>query len=379
MPQKLSLEEIKITLKNINKNIIIISDTYDGCTSKLKCKCLIDNHEWNVTWKSLKNGSGCSKCSKNIKLDINTIKNRIKDINKNIEILSSEYVNSKAKLKCKCILDGYIWYANWKNLSQGKGCPLCANKVTLTLKQVQQKFLDKGYIPLFDKYHKTTDMLLVETKEGYKFQTSIDKLNRSENINIFYAYNPYMLENINTYIKIHNINCKLISTKWIDCNSKLIFKCMCGNKFKTNWCEFSKDNSPKQQCNDCGIKHRSGENHYEYNPNLTLKEREIRRLFVNDERIKQWRNSVFERDNYTCKCCGEKSSKGKIVKLRAHHLNGYHWFKEGRFDIHNGITLCDKCHDNKYKNSFHNIYSTKNNTKEQFEEFLQFKKCKNIS
>lgn len=80
---------------------------------------------------------------------------------------------------------------------------------------------------------------------------------------------------------------------------------------------------------------------------------------------------LFERDGYICQCCGNKSGKGNPIKLNAHHLNGYHWCKEERYDINNGVTLCEYCHDAKYIGSFHNIYGRKNNTREQFEEFLQ--------
>lgn len=54
---------------------------------------------------------------------------------------------------------------------------------------------------------------------------------------------------------------------------------------------------------------------------------------------KSWRNSVFERDNYTCQLCGARG-----VKLNAHHKNGYAFYPELRYELSNGITLCVPCH-----------------------------------
>lgn len=53
----------------------------------------------------------------------------------------------------------------------------------------------------------------------------------------------------------------------------------------------------------------------------------------------EWRKSVFIRDNYTCRHCGVRGGK-----LNAHHIKRYRNCVEGRTDIENGITLCEKCH-----------------------------------
>lgn len=59
----------------------------------------------------------------------------------------------------------------------------------------------------------------------------------------------------------------------------------------------------------------------------------------NTTEYKNWRKQVYERDNYTCQEC-----KTRGVKLNAHHIKQWCNNIKLRFDINNGITLCEKCH-----------------------------------
>lgn len=53
-----------------------------------------------------------------------------------------------------------------------------------------------------------------------------------------------------------------------------------------------------------------------------------------------WRKAVFERDGYRCRKCGEKGGY-----LEAHHIKPFAYFPELRFELSNGLTLCEKCHN----------------------------------
>lgn len=106
-----------------------------------------------------------------------------------------------------------------------------------------------------------------------------------------------------------------------------------------------------------------GENHPSWNFNKTNEEREKDRTLYGEE-YKHWRAEVYERDNYTCQCCGDDRGHN----LNAHHLDGYNWCKEKRTEVDNGITLCETCHK-----EFHKLYGQGNNTKEQYEEFIKNK------
>lgn len=79
--------------------------------------------------------------------------------------------------------------------------------------------------------------------------------------------------------------------------------------------------------------------------------------------FKNWRKSVFDRDNYTCQ---KYLIKG--CKLHPHHIQNFSQFPELRFSIDNGITLSEKAH---YE--FHSLYGHKNNTREQILEFISKK------
>ena len=73
------------------------------------------------------------------------------------------------------------------------------------------------------------------------------------------------------------------------------------------------------------------------------------------EKYVNWRNSVFERDEYTCQECGQISGK-----IESHHIYKFsHIWNDNKiknyndalsceqlWDVDNGQTLCKKCHNN---------------------------------
>lgn len=78
----------------------------------------------------------------------------------------------------------------------------------------------------------------------------------------------------------------------------------------------------------------------------------------------KWRLSVWARDNFTCIKCSKKRDANTMIN--AHHLESFKNNIDLRFDVDNGVTLCESCHI-----KFHAKYTNRNNTKEQFEEFIK--------
>ena len=141
---------------------------------------------------------------------------------------------------------------------------------------------------------------------------------------------------------------------------KFLCECECGRRVTVNLNALRSGATKSCGCYRFDLmKSKCGANSPLFNPNLTDEDRVKGR---NIPTYNEWVVDVKRRDNYKCVCCGS------IRKLVSHHLNGYHWFKEGRFDLNNGACLCHTCHK-----IFHKIYGLKFNTAGQFNTFLEKK------
>ena len=54
---------------------------------------------------------------------------------------------------------------------------------------------------------------------------------------------------------------------------------------------------------------------------------------------KNWTQKVYARDDFTCQRCRKR---GEV--LRAHHDKPWNSHPELRFELNNGVTLCELCH-----------------------------------
>lgn len=135
-----------------------------------------------------------------------------------------------------------------------------------------------------------------------------------------------------------------------DRGAKWLFQCDCGKEYIT-----SRHNVVLGLTKSCGCLNNEmrkkpksleqrlrmktylprGEKCHLWRGGITIINKAIRSSFE----YRLWRESVFKRDNYTCKFCGQRGNR-----LHADHIKPFAYFPELRFDLNNGRTLCKECH-----------------------------------
>lgn len=306
-----------------------------------------------------------------------------------------------------------------------------------TLEEAKQQVIEHGLIPDFEHYPGQRIKVRCITPDGYYVSPMLTNLKRGKVCEIFHPNNPDTIKNIQIWLRKNNKPFTICENQtYVAQDKKLKFICPVHGEFLQTWvmaqriekclkCHTVKDGTSRkkyetdedilfhfnnhisddfeyidhkrvengkikvlikclkhnhdwwvfldgvvsgriQGCKFCKKEKLSGSNCWMYNPDLSDDERRERRK---TEEYYNWRTSVFIRDNHTCVACNKK-----IPQINAHHLDGWHWCKEKRYDIDNGVTLCKDCHT-----AFHVLYGRKNNTKEQFEEFMQIEFCEEES
>ncbi|AGM11543.1 HNH endonuclease [Halogranum tailed virus 1] len=71
--------------------------------------------------------------------------------------------------------------------------------------------------------------------------------------------------------------------------------------------------------------------------------------FRDSQAAKNFRESVFERDDYICQDCDEQG-----VTLNAHHIERVSENEQRAYDTDNGVTLCVSCHIERHESAGEN-------------------------
>lgn len=289
-----------------------------------------------------------------------------------IKLREKSKANNTISVKIKCWKCGENYNITCSNYSVStKCCRKCSQGKKLTVKEIEQRINKKGLkLIKCDNYIGDTCKLVVECSCGNIITTTYASIRNSAKIYHCEKCEKDILRNkFKTNFKeiveyFHDNGCILLSeeSNFLNVKCKLKYIARCGHEHLSSYDSFKK--SKYKLCKKCTDKIKSGKNACNWNGGYDNESAKFRKTYE----FKKWHKYILARDNYTCRCCG---NKGK--NLNVHHLDGYNWCIEKRTDINNGITLCEACH-----NKFHDIYGKGNNTKEQFEEYLKKEKEKQV-
>lgn len=177
-----------------NTTYKLISTEYKDAYSPLTLICK-EHGEFKLSWNKIYQGRMCQKCSnRNIKYTIYEIKDILSNTNPNIEVLSTEYVNTFDKLKFKCKIDGHIWYSTWHNiLSNNNGCPECKRNLFIgeSNPRYNQNLTDeereKKRTLLGESYHVWRNSVF--TRDKYTCQCCMSSISGTLNAHHLNGYN----------------------------------------------------------------------------------------------------------------------------------------------------------------------------------------------
>jgi hypothetical protein len=418
--KKLTLCEIVNKLRTINENIEIIDTEYLGNKIPLLCKCKKCEHKWKAKWNNLSsNNSGCPNCYYNSRfIDDQSIRNFASEVNYTLFNIKRNGTKTRIVVSCE---NNHNYETSWKAFQNGRRCRKCASiengKKKLNDINEIRKLMESYSFEVLDtiEYTGKSDRLEFQCEVGHKFVSSYESMRKSKKCPICeYGRESFLYSYDDVKQYFESQNCKLLESEYINSHTKMKYLCSCNNtshirfgdfirgvrcigcqgnvrwnielineKFRERGLELLSnhyipgeklkyvckngheaqinihDFLSGRECIYCTIVNRSGENSPNWNPNLTDEEREKNRKYPE---YKSWRLAVYQRDSYTCQCCGD--NKGH--NLNAHHLNSHDWAIDQRLDLDNAVTLCDLCHTD-----FHNLYGYGDNTKEQYEEYIE--------
>lgn len=267
----------------------------------------------------------------------------------NCNLLETEYKNNRTPMLYIATC-GHEHKISIDNIVKGKGvkCKRCRydainKKKTNSDEVIKQYFESEGCKVLSDNIEgsdvKVRYIALCghENKNTYtKFKGGTGRLCNRCSKSIRYEYD-YVRE------VFENEGCELLEEEYINCKTPMKYLALCGHESYTTLDLMLNAGAFTMKCKEC---HKKSYTEFPEDRHLGL--------------MNRWRKAVYEKNNWECVSCGKHGGK-----LCAHHLNSYDRHVEERFDIDNGVSLCEPCHI-----KFHMQYGFGKNTKSQFYEWL---------
>jgi hypothetical protein len=165
--------------------------------------------------------------------------------NKDGKLISTEYINNKENLIWEC-KEKHQWEANWNNVHQGSWCPTCFGNSKPVIEVCQEFALNKDGKLISTEYINNNTKMLWECEEGHQWEVSWNNVHQG-------SWCPYCARKAKPdIIELQNFaknkEGKLISDKYINNNTKMLWECKEKHQWEATW---NSINSGNNWCPEC--------------------------------------------------------------------------------------------------------------------------------
>jgi len=271
-----ALEDLRTVVEEKHPGSKILSTEYVNAKKKLEVQC-VKGHNFKANPNSIKNGYWCKDCAVDArKLNPNEKERALEDLRTVVEkihpgskITSTEYVNRKTKLNVQCT-EGHNFKITPSDIKGGHWCKVCGDKEggikrRLTPEE-QQRILEElsgtveklhpGSRIISTNYVNDNVKIEVQCSEGHIFKITHSAINRhwcrqcgNKETGFKNKLTPeekqVALKDLKNDIERSYPGSKVISTEYINANTKIKVQCSEGHVFEItpisikndHWCQ----------------------------------------------------------------------------------------------------------------------------------------------
>lgn len=258
---------------------------------------------------------------------------------------------NKRRITLECPF-GHRRTVAWKDHLRGFGCAVCSNNATRSEEYVKS-LLDPGWELI--KFTNASTPCELRCPLGHIALIVYGNYIRGDRCGQCSKFRKKTIEEVDVFLA----SIEYTRTEpYKDTNTPCGIICNKGHKTKLT---ISRMMCNGTRCRKCYEEGNIGEGNPLWDHSKTPEEREKGR-HLDSGKLNQFKKTVYERDGYKCRIC---NTPGNGINLNAHHIQGYDKHKDLRTDPDNGVCWCNKCHS-----VFHFYFGKGNNTREQYDIFL---------
>ena len=226
-----------------------LSTEYKNNKTKYEWECH-QGHRWSAKANDIQQGQWCSRCSYNIKHDIQWCQQLA--INKNGKCLSIGYVNNSTKYEWECH-QGHRWLATANSVHKGGWCLICSGNKKKNLDDIQVLAASRGGVCLSIEYKNNKTKYEWQCTKGHRWSAKSNDIQNGQWCKICAGLTKKNLQYLQSLAQSHGGVC--LSTEYFNIHTKYEWQCTEGHRWEAqantvqydHWCPKCKHQQSKPE------------------------------------------------------------------------------------------------------------------------------------